>query len=93
METLAIEKGVLPGGLSYVRLGDKAHTIAVFPGLADAAWDVTSADTFLIAVRNPGGSGGKITAHCAILSSGGVLRLQRGFRRASAQHDSKTFQW
>ncbi len=42
METVAIEKGVLPGGLSYARLGNKAHTIVVFPGLADAAWDVTS---------------------------------------------------
>ena len=42
METLAIEKGVLPGGLFYVRLGEKAHMIAVFPGLADAAWEVTS---------------------------------------------------
>ena len=42
METLAMEKGILSDGLSYVRLGDKPHTVVIFPGLADAAWDVTS---------------------------------------------------
>jgi pimeloyl-ACP methyl ester carboxylesterase len=42
MKRLAMEKGLLPGGLSFVRLGDKPHSVVIFPGLADAAWDVTS---------------------------------------------------
>jgi pimeloyl-ACP methyl ester carboxylesterase len=42
MKRLALEKGLLPGGLSYVRLGEKPNSVVVFPGLADAAWDVTS---------------------------------------------------
>ena len=54
METLAMEKGLLPGGLSYVRLGDKPHSVVIFPGLADATWDVTSGSG--ISLRNTGGS-------------------------------------
>jgi pimeloyl-ACP methyl ester carboxylesterase len=42
MERLALEKGLLPGDLCYVRFGKGAHTVVVFPGLADAAWDVMS---------------------------------------------------
>ena len=34
--------GLLAGGLPFVRLGDAPRTLVIFPGLADAAWDVTS---------------------------------------------------
>ncbi len=42
METLAMQKGMLPGGLSFARLGNGPHTVVIFPGLADAACDVAS---------------------------------------------------
>ena len=42
MNAMAVEKGLLSGDLSYVRLGNGPQTVVVFPGLADAAWDVTS---------------------------------------------------
>ncbi len=42
MRARAMEKGLLTGGLSYVRLGNGRRTVVIFPGLADAAWDVTS---------------------------------------------------
>src|SRR6266404_3530373 len=42
MNAVAVQKGLLPGGLSYARLGNGPRTVVIFPGLADAAWDVTS---------------------------------------------------
>jgi len=42
MNAVAVQKGLLSGDLSYVRLGNGPRTVVVFPGLADAAWDVTS---------------------------------------------------
>lgn len=38
-----MERGLLGDGLPYVRLGSGQRMVAIFPGLADAAWDVTSA--------------------------------------------------
>jgi len=37
-----MKSGLLTGGLPFVRLGDGDGTLVIFPGLADAVWDVTS---------------------------------------------------
>jgi pimeloyl-ACP methyl ester carboxylesterase len=42
MNAMEIERGLLADGLPFVRLGSGRRTMAIFPGLADAAWDVTS---------------------------------------------------
>jgi pimeloyl-ACP methyl ester carboxylesterase len=36
-----VKHGLLTGGLPFVRLGNGPRSLVVFPGLADAAWDVT----------------------------------------------------
>jgi pimeloyl-ACP methyl ester carboxylesterase len=38
----AVQSGVLAGRLPFVRFGNGARRLVIFPGLADAAWDVTS---------------------------------------------------
>jgi pimeloyl-ACP methyl ester carboxylesterase len=42
MSAMEMERGLLADSLPFVRLGSGHRTMAVFPGLADAAWDVTS---------------------------------------------------
>jgi pimeloyl-ACP methyl ester carboxylesterase len=42
MSAMEMERGLLGDGLPFVRLGNGRRTMAIFPGLADAAWDVTS---------------------------------------------------
>jgi pimeloyl-ACP methyl ester carboxylesterase len=42
MSAMEMERGLLGDGLPFVRLGTGRRTMAIFPGLADAAWDVTS---------------------------------------------------
>ena len=42
MRVLEVKSGLLAGCLPFARLGDAPGTLAIFPGLADAAWDVTS---------------------------------------------------
>lgn len=42
MEKLERATGVFAGGLPFARLGKGAQPLAIFPGLADAAWDATS---------------------------------------------------
>jgi pimeloyl-ACP methyl ester carboxylesterase len=37
----AVKHGALTGGLPFVRLGNGPRSLVIFPGLADAAWDVT----------------------------------------------------
>jgi pimeloyl-ACP methyl ester carboxylesterase len=43
MRAMEMERGLLADDLPFVRLGSGRRTIVIFPGLADAAWDVTSA--------------------------------------------------
>jgi len=38
----AVETGVLAGCLPFARFGNARRSLVIFPGLADAAWDVTS---------------------------------------------------
>lgn len=38
----AVESGVLAGRLPFARFGNGRRSLVIFPGLADAAWDVTS---------------------------------------------------
>jgi pimeloyl-ACP methyl ester carboxylesterase len=42
MSAMEMERGLLGDGLPFVRLGRGQRTMAIFPGLADAAWDVAS---------------------------------------------------
>jgi len=42
MDKLEMKTGILGGGLPFARFGKGAQPLAVFPGLADAAWDATS---------------------------------------------------
>jgi pimeloyl-ACP methyl ester carboxylesterase len=42
MSAMEVERGVLGDGLPFVRLGSGRRTMVIFPGLADAGWDVTS---------------------------------------------------
>jgi pimeloyl-ACP methyl ester carboxylesterase len=42
MNVGAVQSGVLAGCLPFVRFGNGPRTLVIFPGLADAAWDVTS---------------------------------------------------
>jgi pimeloyl-ACP methyl ester carboxylesterase len=37
-----VQSGVLAGRLPFARFGNGARRLVIFPGLADAAWDVTS---------------------------------------------------
>ena len=43
MVKLELKTGVFAGGLPFARVGKGAQPLAIFPGLADAAWDATSA--------------------------------------------------
>ncbi len=40
--TGVVESGVLAGCLPFARFGNGRRSLVIFPGLADAAWDVTS---------------------------------------------------
>jgi pimeloyl-ACP methyl ester carboxylesterase len=42
MNVAAVQSGVLAGELPFARFGNGPRTLVIFPGLADAAWDVTS---------------------------------------------------
>jgi pimeloyl-ACP methyl ester carboxylesterase len=42
MSAMEMECGLLGDGLPFLRLGNGHRAMAIFPGLADAAWDVTS---------------------------------------------------
>jgi pimeloyl-ACP methyl ester carboxylesterase len=42
MRDAAVESGVLAGCLPFARFGNGRRSLVIFPGLADAAWDVTS---------------------------------------------------
>ncbi|MGD1019373.1 MAG: alpha/beta hydrolase [Verrucomicrobiia bacterium] len=42
MNVGAIQSGVLAGCLPFARFGNGGRSLVIFPGLADAAWDVTS---------------------------------------------------
>jgi 3-oxoadipate enol-lactonase len=42
MRVRELKTGLLAGCLPFARLGDGPRRLAIFPGLADAAWDVTS---------------------------------------------------
>jgi pimeloyl-ACP methyl ester carboxylesterase len=39
---MEMERGLLGDGLPFLRFGNGQRVMAIFPGLADAAWDVTS---------------------------------------------------
>ena len=43
MDKLELKTGVFGGGLPFARFGKGSQPLVVFPGLADAAWDATSA--------------------------------------------------
>jgi len=42
MSGAAVESGLLAGCLPFARFGNGHRSLVIFPGLADAAWDVTS---------------------------------------------------
>ncbi len=42
MSQSPVKTGLLKGGLPFARLGNGAHRLVIFPGLADSAWDVSS---------------------------------------------------
>lgn len=42
MSSAAVESGILAGCLPFARFGNGRRSLVIFPGLADAAWDVTS---------------------------------------------------
>ena len=42
-----VKHGLLKGGLPFVRFGNGPRPLVVFPGLADAAWDVTRRSRFV----------------------------------------------
>jgi len=42
MSSAVVESGVLAGCLPFARFGNGQRSLVIFPGLADAAWDVTS---------------------------------------------------
>jgi len=42
MRAVEVKAGLLVGGLPFARLGNAPRVLAIFPGLADAAWDVTN---------------------------------------------------
>jgi pimeloyl-ACP methyl ester carboxylesterase len=42
MNGAVVESGVLAGCLPFARFGNGRRSLVIFPGLADAAWDVTS---------------------------------------------------
>ena len=39
MDKLELKTGVFGNGLPFARLGKGPQPLAIFPGLADAAWD------------------------------------------------------
>lgn len=49
MNVGAVESGLLAGGLPFARFGSGRRNLVIFPGLADAAWDVTSRKWDLLA--------------------------------------------
>ena len=42
MSAMDVERGLVGDGLPFVRFGSGQRTMVIFPGLADAAWDVNS---------------------------------------------------
>src|SRR5690349_4538264 len=72
-----MKSGLLTGDLPFVRLGNAPRALVILPGLADAAWDVTS--SALDAPSHYGGFAGEFTVY--------LISRKRGLRAGATTRE------